>query len=178
MVIGGVIVILAVAAIVITAFALSKAIGGFLAVWADVGIPTGTGLTSDYSISDAGQNAGNAFGLSFTFNGVGGFGALQTAFGSGGGNSVGGSSALDHLVFVGMGQYQGGSYTSLSFTAPQAQGASAPAYAAGYQAGASSVTGSGTSTPGAWAAVLLDILPVPASRRGLVIGQAVQASLR
>lgn len=136
------------------------AIGGFTAVFGTLGVPTGLGKTVTYSITDSGQNFGNAFGTSYTYTGVSSIGALQTAFGSAGLASVAVPSATGHLVWGALANYQGGVYTGFTLTQRQGQGAAAPAFVAGDGAGASSVTVSGTSTAGAFGAVGLDLLPV------------------
>lgn len=152
-------------------------IAGFIAVWADLLVPSGTAKACTYSMTDSGQNAGNAFGLSFTYLGVGGIGALQAAFDTATTDSVTVSSGIGHIVWGLLAHYSTGAYSGdFTLTSRQGQGASGPANIAGDGAGASSTVVSCTkSGPFQGAAVALDLLPVTPN---VNIGQALQASLR
>jgi hypothetical protein len=154
------------------------AIGGFIAVFAALNVPQGA-QTINTSIVDSGQNFGNAFGESYTYFNVGAIGALQTAFGTNGVTSLNAitvPSGPGHTVWGICSNYVSGSYTSLSFTSRQSQGASAPAFASGDQPGSSNVNFNATAGgPQAWAVAALDLLPALPNNN---IGQAVQAALR
>jgi hypothetical protein len=138
----------------------NTAIGGFIAVWAGLNVPTGS-QTVTFSISDSGQNLANGYGASFTYTGVGGIGALQTAFSSTSTNSVTVPSAASDLVWGAIANYQTGTYSSPSFAVRQTQNGNVPYFVAGDQAGASSVNFTATqSSTFASAAVGLDLRPV------------------
>lgn len=156
------------------------AIGGFIAVFAALGLSSGLGQTATYSITDSGTNFGNAFGTSYTYTGVGGIGTLQTAFGSAGLASVTVTSAIGRLVWGALAQYQAGAYSGFTLTQRQANGGSAPGYISGDGAGASSVTVSGTSTSGAFAAAGIELLPAAAALvvPSVKVTQAINRSSR
>lgn len=156
------------------------AIGGFIAVFAALGMPAGLGKTATYSITHAGQNFGNAFGTSFTYTGVASIGALQTAFGGGGLASVTVASAVGRLVWGALAQYQAGAYSGFTLSTRQSNGGSAPGYVVGDGAGSASVVVSGTSTSGAFAAAGFDILPAAPSLivPSLKVTQAINRSAR
>lgn len=153
-------------------------IGGFIAVWSGLLIPTGLAKAVNYSITNAGLNLANAFGLSFTYLGVGSVGPLLTAFDTAAADSVTVPSALDRLVWGLCAHYQSGAYSGdFTLTSRQNQGASVPAFIAGDGGGsASKVVSCAKSGAFAGAAVGLDLRSVIPPNRN--VNQAVQAALR
>lgn len=140
----------------------NTAIAGWIEVFAALGVPTGS-QTATYTSVHSGQNLGGAFGTSYTYTGVSSFGSLQTNQGVSTADTVTVTSAVGHLVWGSLANYQTGTYSSLSFTARLTNTAANPFFVAGDMAGASSVNVSGTESGSFhWAAVGLDLLPVPA----------------
>lgn len=137
----------------------NASINGFIAVWAVQNVPTGS-QTAAISMTDTGQGLANAYGTSFTYTGVTGIGSLQTAFNTNGTtqSALSVPSAVDHLVWGLLANYQTGTYTSPTFTSHESQTASAPYFDAGDIAGASLVSvGATQSTTYAGAVVGLDL---------------------
>jgi hypothetical protein len=154
---------------------LDVTVGGFIAVWAFKNVPVGPTQTVNMNVPNGSNNASNAFGVSFTYLGVGGIGALQSALGSSSANGVTVPSALGHTVWGLLANYSGGTYASPSFNQRMSNVAAAPFCVAGDQAGAGSVNFNATQAAAfPWGAVALDLLPVPVTPRNNNINQAVR----
>jgi hypothetical protein len=135
------------------------AIGGFIAVWAVKNVPTGS-QTATFGMTDTGQGLANAYGVSFTYTGVTSIGTLQTLYNTNGTTQspLSVSSAVNHLVWGLVGNYQASGYTSPTFTSRENQNGLAPFFDAGDMAGASSVSvGATQSSTSAGAIVGLDL---------------------
>lgn len=155
----------------------NQAVRGFIAVWGGLLVPAGT-QTVTTSIASSGQTNGTAYGESFIYTGVGGFGTLHTAFATSSTPSVAVPSAAGDLVWGLLANWFTDTFSSFSLTSRQSHTGSAPLLIAGDGAGASSVTVSATqSSSREWGAVGVDIKPVVAGRNR-IISQAVQAALR
>jgi hypothetical protein len=154
---------------------------GFVAVWAGLLVPTGS-QTVTTSISSPTNTNGNAWGASFTYTGVGAFGALQQAGFSSASPSLAVPSAVGNLVWGMLGMWWNDGFTGFSLTSRQNQ-PSLPAFIAGDAAGASSVTVSAGATNSRETAVVgLDIQPVGGSSAlkipSLKVTQAINRASR
>jgi hypothetical protein len=132
---------------------------GFIAVWSALTVPSGAQTVST-SIASAGNTNGNAYGVSFTYTGVGSIGTLQTNRNVSAAPSLSVTSAVGSLVWGLIGNWWSDSLTSFSLTSRRYQNAGTPYFIGGDAAGATSVTVS--ATQGAtreWAVTGLDIQP-------------------
>jgi hypothetical protein len=132
---------------------------GFIAVWSSLSVPSGS-QTIATSIASSGNTNGNAYGVSFTYTGVGSIGTLQSSRNVTAAPSLSVTSATGNLVWGLIGNWWSDTLTSFSLTSRRYQNAGTPYFISGDAAGATSVTVS--ATQGAtreWAAAGLDLLP-------------------
>jgi hypothetical protein len=114
---------------------------GFIAVWAVQNVPTGS-QTVTISMTDTGQGLFNAYGISFSYTGVTGIGALQTLYNANGTaqGPLSVPSAVGDLVWGLLSNYQGIGYTSPTFTSREYQNGGVPFFEAGDLAGVASTS--------------------------------------
>jgi len=136
---------------------------GFIAVWAGLGPPTGS-QTVATSIACAGQTNNTAYGVAFTYTGVGSISAITTAQGTSSSPSVSVASAAGKTVWGALGNWWNDTFSSFTLTARQTNTAGMPYFISGDGAGASPKVVSATqSNSREWAAVglaLTEAIPV------------------
>jgi hypothetical protein len=130
---------------------------GWVSVWAGTGIVANGTRAVATSMNNTGQQNGNAQGVSFSFSGVGSFGALQSLYGNDGSPSVPVSSATDQLVWGLIANWYLETYDSPTFNSRKT--GSNPTYVAGERAGAASAPiAAAQAAVREWAAVAVPVL--------------------
>lgn len=137
-------------------------VAGFIWRFGAANVPSGA-QTANVSLTEVGQQFGQAWILVSTYTGVGSVGALQTSFGVSASPALSVPSATGNLVSAVIADYASGLLTSFSLTQRQYVTSNVPIFIAGDGAGSASVSVTASNSAGAhWAVLGNDMQPVGA----------------